>query len=701
MRLMNSLAQRFGLLKGRWLLHWLVAIGAGALLCVLLLVGLLKLRPEAAETDSATLIGVTLTLALGLLAVAALTWRLTVMQPLLALPRKLRQRRAVQQKRAIKAADTASTEALVKRTEQLNAMAQLNRGMREKMAQLDNSRQLSLRLRDAALSATLDAVLLTDHAGVIVGVSPAIATMLRAPRESIVGKRFDDVIPLFEEGVDLSRPLRGFLPRVIQSHSGIPLIQQATLVNQENEPLPVFITAGAVLSTNNQTLGCTVRLTRSDAATDKKQAHSGQNAITDADLLGWGNTLLSREPFERRLTELISEASLTGTPHTLLFLRVDELESINSKFGYAAGEQALSQSAKNFALALVDSGTGYRHSNSRFAALLTGHDEQFAKEVAERIRQHAESNPLIWQGKPIRCTFSIAVLPINRDTGDSARVLAAAENLLTEAKTRGGNRTQQLQTDDATFSRRRDDKTWLEWLLPRLDNGKAHLISQEAHSLSAAPGPILEFFIRVEDDDGVWLEPGYYLPAIERLNQSQKIDLWVIRNLLSALDSNPKILETHRIVSVNLATQSMLDPNFAGKVLDLLAESAVPMRQLCFEIDELFAVSHSDVVQRLTDTLRPTGVRFALDRCHTTMGITQLRHLPIDYMKIHPTVTRNIETDALERRHLAWLCDAAHILGRQAAAINIESPKALSVLREAGVDYVQGSAVNKMGTVMI
>lgn len=700
MSLMTTLSTRFGSLRARWLAHWLTAIAGGGLLCVLLLLGLFKLRPEGQAADGATLVGFALAVAVGLLIVAALTWRVTVMQPLLALPGKLRARRKRLRRKAVRAADTASTEALAKRTEQLNAMAQLNRGMREKMAQLDNSRQISLRLRDAALSATVDAVLLTDHAGIIIGVSPATATMLRAPRESIVGKSFDDVMPLFEDGPDTSRPLRGFLPRVVQSRSAIPLIQQAVLVNQENEPLPVFVTAGAVLGPNGNPLGCTVRLTRSDTA-KSAPGQVAQNVITDADLLGWGSTLLSREPFERRLTELISEASLTGTPHTLLFLRVDELEGINAKFGYAAGEQALSQAAKNFALALVDSGTGYRHSNSRFAALLTGHNEEFAKEVAERIRQHAESNPLIWQGKPIRCTFSIAVLPINRDTGDTARVLAAAENLLTEARTRGGNRTQQLQTDGAAFSRRRDDKTWLEWLLPRLDNGKAHLISQEAHSLSSAPGPILEFFIRVEDDDGVWLEPGYYLPAIERLNQSQKIDLWVIRNLLAALDADPQVLETHRMVSVNLAPQSMLDPHFAAAVFDLLAASAVPMRQLCFEIDELFAVSHSDVVQRLTDTLRPAGVRFALDRCHTTMGIIQLRHLPIDYMKIHPSVTRNIETDALERRHLAWLCDAAHLLGRQAAAINIESPKALTVLREAGVDYAQGSAVNKMGTVMI
>ncbi|HEY1075488.1 MAG TPA: EAL domain-containing protein [Fontimonas sp.] len=703
MSLKKILTPHFGPRRGRWLADWLVAILIGAALSVILALGVFK--PQLADDGSnagVLLIGLAVTLALGLLVLAVLTWRRTVMQPLLAWPAKLRQRRARSRKIAKPVTAAADSQALVKRTEQLNAMAQLNRAMREKMALLDNSRQSSLRLRDAALSTTLDAVLLTDQAGVILGVSPATATMLRAPRESIVGKNFDDIVPLFEDSsvLDTTRPLRDFLKRVIGSRSAIPLIQQATVVNQENEPLPVFITAGAVLDAHGQALGCSVRLARADKA-EGSAGQATQSAISDADLLGWSNMLLSREPFERRLTELIGEAVRSGTPHSLLFLRIDDLEGINSRAGYMAGEQALSQAAKNFSMALVDSGTGYRYSNNRFAALVTGHDEEFAKELSERIRQHAESNPLVWEGKPIKCTFSIAVLPINRETTDSARLLAAAENLLADARNSGGNRTQQQRTDETTMSRRRDDKTWLEWLLPRLDNGKAHLISQEVHGLAGGPPQMLEFFIRVEDDDGVWLEPGYYLPAIERLNQAPTIDLWVIRSLLRAMDDNPAALQNHRMFSVNLSAQSILDPKFANAVFDLLAETAMPMKQLCFEIDELFAISHSDVVQRFTDMLRPSGVAFALDRCHTTMGITQLRHLPIDYMKIHPSVTRNIESDELERRHLAWLCDAAHLLGRKAAAINIESAAALPVLRKAGIDFVQGSAVNKMGSVMI
>src|SRR5690606_34485891 len=199
--------------------------------------------------------------------------------------------------------------------------------------------------------------------------------------------------------------------------------------------------------------------------------------------------------------------------------------------------------------------------------------------------------------------------------------------------------------------------------------------------------PLVEFFLRVEDDDGVWLEPGYYLPAIERLQQSHRVDLWILSHPLDALEKNPRLPESHAVACLNLASQSLLNPEFAASAFEIIGNSPIDAQRLCFEIDEGFAVGQSSVVQRFMEQLRPLGVRFSLDRCHTTMGITQLRHLPIDFMKIHPSVTRNIDSDALDRTHLKWICEAAHLLGRRSCAINIESDSALGPLRAAGVDF--------------
>jgi diguanylate cyclase (GGDEF)-like protein len=694
----QMLTRTLGRRGARRLAGWTLAIVLGAALLVTLQLLVLEPRIGAALPAARA---VALAQGAGLLLIAYLVWRASVRTPIEQLFARRRKRRAPQKQHDNEQL-RALTEEGDKRTAQLNSMMQMNRSLRDKVSRLGAEHLSALRARDAALGISQDAILLTDAAGAVTGVSAATATLLRSPRESLVGKRFDDIAPLFEDGNDHFRehPLRDFLTAVIAAPGGIPQIRQAVLVNHENEPVPVFVTANAINDANGQALGCSVRFSRADASAPEQTAHPTLS-LGEAEMDAWSAKLLSREPFERRLDELVADATDNGVQHALIYVRVDDLDRINDQSGYWAGEQALWHTAKNFAMALNDVGTGYRPSNSRFAALLVGCDLEQALLIGERIRAHAQANELVWNGKRIACTFSVAVLPIARDGGERAKLLGQAETLLADAKNRGGNRVSHEVPVDAPGARRRDDQTWLEWLTPRLEDGRAHLISQELRPLAeGSHKPLVEFFLRVEDDDGVWLEPGYYLPAIERLQQSHRVDLWILRHLLQALDRNPRLLETHAVACLNLSSPSLLNPEFAPSVFEAIGNSPIDAQNLCFEIDEGFAISQSSVVQRFMEQLRPLGVRFSLDRCHTTMGITQLRHLPIDYMKIHPSVTRNIDGDALDRTHLKWICEAAHLLGRRSCAINIESETAFGPLRDAGVDFAQGSAVNKIGPLM-
>lgn len=679
---------------GAWLLLVVVCAAIAAALQMLAVAPLL----ERGRGD--LLPGLALLQAVAFLVVGLLVWNASVRKPVDRLFSRLRERGPVPHGEDERL--RLLTEEGGKRTAQLNAMLQMNRSLRDKLSRVGAEHLVALRSRDAALGVTQDAIMLTDATGTVTGVSAATATLLRSPRESLVGKRFDDVAPLFEDGSGHFRdhPLRDFMAQVIGSSSGIPQIRQAVLVNHENEPVPVFVTASAIVDGSGRSLGCSVRFSRADAQAPEQTARQALS-LSEGEMDAWSSKLLSREPFERRLDELASEAADSGVQHALIYLRVDDLDRINDQSGYWAGEQALWHAARSFSMALTGVGTGYRPSNSRFAALLVGCTLERALQIAERIRAHAQENELIWNGKRIVCTFSIAVLPIARGGSQRPQLLGQAETLLADAKNRGGNRVLHEVPDDAPGARRRDDQTWLAWLTPRLADGRAHLISQELQPLlDTAHKPLVEFFLRVEDDDGVWLEPGYYLPAVERLQQAHRVDLWTLSNLLQALERNPRLLDTHAVACLNLASQSLLNAEFAASAFEIIGNSPVDAQHLCFEIDEGFAVSQSSVVQRFMEQLRPIGVRFSLDRCHTTTGITQLRHLPIDYMKIHPSVTRNIDSDALDGAHLKWICEAAHLLGRRTCAISIESEAALAPLRAAGVDFAQGSAVNKIGPMM-
>jgi len=663
------------------------------------------LAPDAAAQKlPALLLATALCASVAWTLLAGLFWRLTTSDPRPIISDHLRKRRAWRQAQIDDASERLRqlTEQYDRRAGQLNAALQVNRGFREKLGKVDSEQQSILRSREALLSLTQDAMLLTDADSKVLALSPAACTLLRAPRESLIGRNFDDVTPLFEEGSAGSKkePVRELIQRSLQSSSAIPQLRAAQLIAPQQAPVRVMVTSAAILDAAGKAIGAMVRVNHVDGF-KVDPAAKADLGLTDSNLHDWGTNLLSREPFERRVGELANDAKVSNKQHVMLYLRVDDLARINDEHGFWASEQLLWHAARNFAMSLTDAGSGYRASNSRFAALLSKTDLTQAMEIAERLRAHAQANDLVWEGKTLVCTFSIAVVVIDGQN-ELQELLADAETLLSEAKNRGGNVVLQSIPNDTAKQRRRDDQLWLDWILPRLGDGRAHLISQVMQPLGHSDAqPMVEFFIRVEDDDGVWLEPGYYLPAVERLRQSQRVDLWVLRTLLRALAENPNVLKTHAAASINLSSAALLDAEFVSNVFEIIGNSPVAASQICFEIDEGFALSQSSVVQRFVEQLRPMGPRFALDRCRTTMGITQLRHLPVDYMKIHPRVTQNLATDPLERTHLEWICQAAHLLGRKTAAINVESTANVELLRKAGVDYAQGSAVNKLGPLMI
>ncbi len=630
-------------------------------------------------------------------------WWLAAMRPFTEFQRRVRTRldnsKAAEELRVL-------TYWYERRSSQLEAALEANRAFREQSGRLSAEQQSILASREAMLSMTQDAMLLTDAEGTVLDVSPATATLLHRTRGSLSGRPFTDVAPLFDHRRDVPQehPLPNFLSDAIAQGASAPRLEQALLINQLHESIPVLITTSVIHDAAGTAIGAMVRVNRLDP-TAETAAHAYQDAAPSVELSlpasssgpakDWATDLLSREALEQRLDELARREGRADRSHALLLIRVDGLVRISDTYGFWAGEQALWHAAQVFKETLGDRGSSYRVSNSRFAAVLTDCPMEGAMQLAKDIQDAAERRELVWDGRPVSCTLSVAVVDIDAEEGRMA-LIAKAEALLDVAKARGGNVVLQELPDDASTLRRREDQHWLTWLEPRLADGRTHLIYQRMQALSEPVVlPNFEVFLRVEDDDGVWLEPGHFMQALQRLHRTTELDLWVLKTLLDQLNRDPSLLETHAQACLNFAPTSLTDSDFAPQVFELLAGASIPANRLCFEIDESFAIAQSATLQRFMNLIRPTGVRFALDRCHTTMGITHLRHLPVDTMKIHPRVTRHIESDPLDRTHLEWICQAAHLLGRKTAAINIESPATLQLLRNAGVDYAQGFAIGK------
>ena len=582
------------------------------------------------------------------------------------------------------------------RNDMLEALVEENQRLME-AGSVDRRRvlQLEARLR-ALMEATDDTLVLTDAAGSIKAITDSASTLLRTSQSHATGSAFDEVVHLYEAEKQPMRehPLRGLVRRAVESQSSIPVMTPARLDDGE-QGAPVIVSVVAIRA-ESQVIGCIVRLVTSDARefADVGGRLSHKDANTD---------LLTRAVFERRVDELIEIAAKQECEHALVMLALDGLSEISSRFGLGAADETLWQTARILQDEIGAQGDCYRIGSDHFAVLVAFAAPESLELTVRRVRDRIDGNEFHWRDESFAATVSATLAGIDAQTSGRASLLETVGQSLIRARSLGGNTVviAGAECEESQAATGREDRDWIEWLLPRLEDERTHLISQLAQPLVPAPErpEIVELFLRIEDDDGTWLSPGSFMPAIVRHNLSARVDQLVFERLLDALSGGQP--DTGAIYSLNLSAQSMQSSDFREHVRDRLRGRETLAQRICFEVDEMVAASHVSAMQAFVETMSEVGVRCALDRCRSVVPPGSLRSLPLFMVKIHESLTRRMLDDRIDGAVLQWIAQANSMLGRCTVAMGVESEECLRAVEKLGMDYAQGVHVNKMGPMVL
>ena len=174
------------------------------------------------------------------------------------------------------------------------------------------------------------------------------------------------------------------------------------------------------------------------------------------------------------------------------------------------------------------------------------------------------------------------------------------------------------------------------------------------------------------------------------------IDRWVVEHAIDAVASGALAVPAGRCVSINVSGQTLGDTQFLEFVVDCLDRTGVPPAQLCFEMPESAVVANLEHARRFVGVLHGIGCRFALDDFGSGVGsFSNLRTLPLDYLKIDGAFTRSIGRDSVSEAMVAATVKLARTLDFKVVAEQVEDAAALDQVRQMGIDYVQGYAVGR------
>jgi len=155
--------------------------------------------------------------------------------------------------------------------------------------------------------------------------------------------------------------------------------------------------------------------------------------------------LLNRAALDLRLPEISDTALSRDTPVTVLVGDLDHFKAINDELGHSVGDDVLIGAAERIRDEVRVADALYRVGGEEFVVLLAATQVGAGFDVAERIRDAIQREPI--NGVPV--TISIGVATAAGDAFRYTEVFGRADAALLEAKTAGRNRVTVAPRADA------------------------------------------------------------------------------------------------------------------------------------------------------------------------------------------------------------------------------------------------------------
>ncbi len=408
--------------------------------------------------------------------------------------------------------------------------------------------------------------------------------------------------------------------------------------------------------------------------------------------------LINRREFEQRLESTLLSALQQDREHVLCYMDLDQFKVINDSSGHAAGDELLRQLALMLKTHLRERDTLARLGGDEFALLLENCTIQDALLVADTIRSEVQRFRFKWVDRIYTIGMSVGMVAITRDSGTAASLLSAADAACYVAKDRGRNQIHLYEARDIDLTRHRGEMQWVNRIHHALEENRLHLSWQEISRTDGGVAEVrhVELLLRMLDEDGSEILPMAFIPAAERYSIMPAIDSWVVEEALRLvacyLESGKK---QPCLLAVNLSGASLKDPVFRRKLLAQLQEKPVLGPHLCFEITETAAIGNLAVVNEFIDAMRAFGCCFALDDFGSGLSsFTYLKNLKVDFLKIDGAFVRDIAKNAIDRSMVEAVHRIGHQMGLKTVAEYVESDEVLAILRQIGVDLVQGNGLH-------
>ena len=144
-------------------------------------------------------------------------------------------------------------------------------------------------------------------------------------------------------------------------------------------------------------------------------------------------------------------------------------------------------------------------------------------------------------------------------------------------------------------------------------------------------------------------------------------------------------------VAVKLSASQFRDKRLVSSVAHALNSSKLAPRYLELSIKEDVLLQDLNYSTEVLATLSNIGVQLVIDDFGVGQSsMQQLKNLPVDKLKLHPSFVTEIAEDNRDASLLEGIVSLGHSMGMSIVAAGVETEEQLDVLRHNGSDSLQG-----------
>ncbi|MGC1237388.1 MAG: EAL domain-containing protein [Acidimicrobiales bacterium] len=380
----------------------------------------------------------------------------------------------------------------------------------------------------------------------------------------------------------------------------------------------------------------------------------------------------------------------------VLIIDLDRFKVMNDFLGHANGDRLLVTIADRIRTSIRVNDYCARLGGDEFVVLLDeANSEMEVLASAYRLLELVAA-PVDLGGQLVSHTASIGIAIADTKSNESdSDVLAAADGAMYVAKAGGRNKAVLL---DEKMRADLDERSSMELMLrDALEQGELRLHYQPEVDLRSGRLLSVEALVRWQHPTKGLMNAAEFITVAEETGLVLTIGRWVFAEACRQLaEWRVAYPDLALIVRVNMSPAEFSATDLVEFVENCLSANDIPGERLCIEITEYAVVDEPEKTANILRGFREIGVEVAIDDFGTGFAsMTELKHLPVDLLKLDMSFVEGITSDPYDRAIVESIIRLGQVLNLGVTAEGIERVDIIEELLRLGCHRGQGYLISR------